>query len=168
MKMLIQAYKTKEKHVVICKGFGSEEIFRLEYPLFINNNVNNADAGIGVKANPSKKRIKNKKDLGGEVDMVKFSELKPRLELPEEKKEVAELKGKTFTIVKAFVNKSQFHQGEYAIVVCKQGKEEFYFTTSSSVLIKQLKEIIIPVLEKGETVETTIDKPKGKKYYTFA
>jgi hypothetical protein len=101
--------------------------------------------------------------------MIKFEELKPKLELPEKKVAVEKLRDETFQIVKpATINKSRYHEGEYAIVICKKGKEDFYFTTSSEVLIKQLKEVINPAIEKnGEPVEVTLRKPKGKRYYTF-
>jgi hypothetical protein len=105
-----------------------------------------------------------------EVDLmaIEFSELKPKLNLPEVKKDVEELKGKSFEIKDAIVNKSQFHNGEYAIIIATDGKEEFYFTTSSNVLIRQLKEIILPTIrEKQETVKVKLTKPKGKRYYTF-
>jgi predicted nuclease with TOPRIM domain len=109
---------------------------------------------------------KNKKEV--DAMPIEFSELKPKLNLPENKKTIDELKNKTFEIKDAIVNKSQFHNGEYAIVLCSDGKEEFYFTTSSSVLIKQLKEIILPAIkEKQETVKVKLSKPKGKRYYTF-
>ncbi len=110
--------------------------------------------------------FKQKKEV--DVMAIEFSELKPKLKLPEVKKDVEELKNKTFEIKDAIVNKSQFHNGEYAIVLCTDGKEEFYFTTSSSVLIKQLKEIILPAIrEKQETVKVKLTKPKGKRYFTF-
>ena len=154
---MMRAWKENGKIIVEMDLMGSGEIVRREYPLFV-------DAGATVKSSSSKKRDKKSKK---EVDvMVKFSELRPKLDLPEEKREIDELKDKTFIITRAIINKSQFHDGDYAIVVAKDGKKEFYFTTSSSVLIKQLKDIIIPALEK-EPVEVTLRKPKGKRYYTF-
>jgi len=156
MMIAIKDYQN-QKIIVEMDILGSNEIVRKEYPLFI-------DAGATIKSSSSKKRNKKSKK---EVDnMVKFSELKPKLDLPSEKREIDDLKDETFEITKAIVNKSQFHNGDYAIVVAKQGKKEFYFTTSSEVLVRQLKDIIIPALEK-EPVEVTLRKPKGKRYYTF-
>ena len=76
-----------------------------------------------------------------------------------------DLVGKEFEIIDVDFVDGNF--GETGVVYLKGGKA---FLTSSSVLVDQLKNVIQPLIEKGETVIASIGWAKGKsgrRYLTF-
>lgn len=74
--------------------------------------------------------------------------------------------GKKIRIVDVDIFDGKF--GETAAIYMDNNK---YFMSTSRIILEQVKKIILPAIQEGEVVETTLIQAvskRGIKYYTFA
>jgi hypothetical protein len=104
------------------------------------------------------------------MEMVEFKSLRQnntQLNLPDAK-ELSDLKD-TYFIITGF---EIYNLTKYQLAIVKVrfslNQEDMLYRTTSGVIIRQLNEIVKPILDNGKFVKATIIKPKGKRYYTLA
>jgi len=104
------------------------------------------------------------------IEIVDFRSLRQsntQLNLPDTR-ELTELKD-TYFIITGF---EIYNLTKYDLAIVKvrfsPNDSDKLYRTASSVVIRQLQEIVKPVLEQGKFVRATLIKPRGKKYYTLA
>jgi hypothetical protein len=105
------------------------------------------------------------------IEIVEFKSLRQnntQLQLPNAK-ELSELKDTVFIITGFDI----YTLPKYELAIVKirfspNQQEDILYRTTSSVIVKQLKEIIKPILESGKYVKASLVKPRGKRYYTLA
>jgi hypothetical protein len=104
------------------------------------------------------------------VEIVEFKALTKsnmQLQLPNAK-ELSELKDIPIIITGFEVYQLPKYQLAIVKIRLNPNDSDMLYRTTSSVIIRQLNEIIKPILEQGKFVKAVVVKPKGKRYYTLA
>jgi hypothetical protein len=113
---------------------------------------------------------KNSKMENTKVEIVEFKTLRQgnsQLNLPDAK-ELSELRDVSFIITGFEIYNLTKYQLAIVKVRFNLNDNDRLYRTTSSVIIRQLNELVKPILEQGKYVKATIIKPKGKRYYTLA
>jgi hypothetical protein len=110
---------------------------------------------------------KTKESKGEIVEFKALRQNTTQLNLPDTR-ELSELKDTTFIITGFEI----YNLTKYQLAILKIrfniNDSDKLYRTASSVIIKQLEQIVKPILEQGKFVKASLIKPKGKRYYTLA
>jgi hypothetical protein len=110
------------------------------------------------------------KTSSSKVEIVEFKSLRKtnsQLQLPDTK-ELSELRDIPIIITGFEVYQLAKYQLAIVKVRLNPNDNDMLYRTTSSVIIRQLNEIVKPILEQGKFVKAVVIKPKGKRYFTLA
>jgi hypothetical protein len=112
---------------------------------------------------------KNSK-VESKTEIVEFKTLRQsntQLNLPNAK-ELTELKDIPIIITGFEIYQLPKYQLAIVKIRLNLNDSDILYRTTSSVIIRQLQEIVKPILDSGKFIKTTIVRPKGKRYYTLS
>lgn len=119
----------------------------------------------GAKKSQSQNQSSQNQSSQNQIEYVEFSKIAKPITIQQNRIKIEKLIDEEFLIEKvAFLN-SKFRDGKYALVTINFNNNEYVFTTSSAVLLKQL-ELIKNTIEQLK-LPIKVKLRKVKRYYTF-